>query len=464
VGVPLADRVLEVIADLGEDAKPRYRFGSGFIVRARTVLTAAHVVAGAKRIMVRGPDKVARSASLDPRFVGGGDLPDLALVEIDDVAVDLPAFELAAVDRDIPTAQTIEGCHAVGYPWFGESPSPAAVRDTVHASGYIPVLAKLWGGLLSLQVRESPRPLPDGSVALGKSEWQGMSGAPVLTGEYLLGVVVEHAPREGSSAISVAPVTLLAFDPGHPRWGPGIGNAPEWWPRLGVTGPDELRRLPARTWPGPRVSPSSGRGRLPRLLVVEDQIMADLKRSLDSEFTVVPVETIDEWNRVRDSLDVDGALIDRHLRADIADSIGTTVIADYLRKYTEIPAAVMSVAPPPTTTHQTDLCAKYRLVEVVHKESGGKLNEAALIDVARALMDPGEKARRRRLRLWVDSDLYHVEEDEAFGREGTARLKSCERQAEKLRRRLKTAPIETVEQEVRAFHSAWGPQPTAATP
>jgi hypothetical protein len=463
VGVPLADRILEVIADLGEDANPRYRYGSGFIVRVRTVLTAAHVVVGAKRVIVRGPDKVRRFASLDPRFVGGGDWPDLALVEIDGGTVNLDAFELAAVDRDSQTAQTVEDCHAVGYPWFGENPSPTAVRDTVDASGYIPVLSKLSGGLLSIQVRESPRPLPAGSVALVKSEWQGMSGAPVLAGEYLLGVVVEHAPREGPSAISAVPITLLASDPHHPLWGPGVGNAPEWWSRLGVSGPGELRRLPVLTRPRPRVSPPPGRGRLPRLLVVEDQIMEDLEKILDSEFTVVPVETIDEWNKVRDSLDVDGALIDLHLRADVADSIGTTVIADYLRKYTEIPAALMSVAPPPTLTHQADLRAKYRLVEVVRKGTDGRLNEAELIDAARALVDSGEKARRRRLALWVESDLYHVAEDEVFDRQGTARLKRCQKQAETLLRRLKKVPIEAAEQEVKAFHSEFGPEAAAAT-
>ena len=40
--VPLAERVVEVIADDGEGADPRYRYGSGCIVGGRTVLTAAH--------------------------------------------------------------------------------------------------------------------------------------------------------------------------------------------------------------------------------------------------------------------------------------------------------------------------------------------------------------------------------------------------------------------------------------
>ena len=51
--VPLAARVVEVIADRGATAHPRYRYGSGCIVAGRTVLTAAHVVAGAASVQVR---------------------------------------------------------------------------------------------------------------------------------------------------------------------------------------------------------------------------------------------------------------------------------------------------------------------------------------------------------------------------------------------------------------------------
>jgi hypothetical protein len=55
-GVPLAARVVEVIADLGEAAHPRYRYGSGCVVTGRTVLTAAHVVKGeSPRVLWRLP-------------------------------------------------------------------------------------------------------------------------------------------------------------------------------------------------------------------------------------------------------------------------------------------------------------------------------------------------------------------------------------------------------------------------
>ena len=103
--VPLRARVVEVIADLGDSARERYRYGSGFIVRGGTVLTAAHVVAGAVSVSVRDPDKRMIPASADPRFTGDvhGPGPDLALIEIDHPELNLP-------------------------PGAGNTPSPQSVR------------------------------------------------------------------------------------------------------------------------------------------------------------------------------------------------------------------------------------------------------------------------------------------------------------------------------------------------
>ena len=246
VSVPLAARLVEVIADRGESVAVRYRYGSGCIVVGRVVLTAAHVVAGAQRVQVRDPQKGLFSAILDPRFVGdpNGPGPDLALLEIDDPAVDLPPMGLARVDRDSPTDEPVERCHAIGYPWFAETPSPAAVRDTVDAIGVIAVLSKLAAGLLSVQVSISPRPLPPEEKSLAESEWSGMSGAPVVAAGLLLGVVVEHAPREGPSAITAVPLTAVEQDPDRPRWGPGVAEPSAWWARLRVSGLADLQRLP----------------------------------------------------------------------------------------------------------------------------------------------------------------------------------------------------------------------------
>jgi hypothetical protein len=257
VSAALADRIVEVIADRGEDFHPRYRYGSGCIVRGRTVLTAGHVVADAQTVQVRNPKKVLWAARLDREFVSET-APDLALVFIEDDAIDLPAMELGVVDRDSPLAPPVKQCRAVGYPWFAKRKKdhqPTEVRNTRDVWGDIPVLSHLADGLLTLQVTASPRPLPPEETALGdSSEWSGMSGAPVMTADgCLLGVVVEHAPREGESAITVVPLSALEPDPAHEGWGSGVQDAYRWWQHFGVAGLTQLRRLPEETTQPERV-------------------------------------------------------------------------------------------------------------------------------------------------------------------------------------------------------------------
>ena len=243
-GVPLAMRVVEIIADLGVDSPARYRYGSGCRVSGRLVLTAGHVVAGAVRVGVRGPDKKQTQAKAV--LVGDPHGVDLALVELTGDVGGVPQMPMAVVDRASPGAAVVERCHAVGYPQFKEyfGPDGVSVRETADVYGEIPVLADLVRGLLTLQVSSSPEELPDSSVALGGSQWSGMSGAPVVAGEYLVGVVSEHAPREGASAITVTPLSQLDPDPGR-SW-PGVPNSALWWTRLGVPGGTRaLQMLPA---------------------------------------------------------------------------------------------------------------------------------------------------------------------------------------------------------------------------
>jgi hypothetical protein len=150
------------------------------------VLTAAHVVEGAVSVKVRSPDKVLREAALDTGFVGDvdGPGPDLALVELTGPGVDVPAMGLAAVNRDSVSGDPVERCHAVGYPVFMErhGPDGGRVRETADAFGHVPVLSGLAGGLLSVEVSSAPRLLPPGQIALGQSQWSGMSSAPVVAG------------------------------------------------------------------------------------------------------------------------------------------------------------------------------------------------------------------------------------------------------------------------------------------
>ena len=238
--VPLRERVVEIVLDLGPGLAERYRYGSGFRLGGRLVLTAAHVVAGAAaaEITVRGPDKVPHPARVVDGLAGDPDTVDLALLELGHQAAELPALSVAVVDRDASVPVPVEGCWAVGYPLFQEVPSAAGVvRETAQVWGMILPAENLVGGLLSLQVTSAPRALPPRQEALGQSQWSGMSGAAVLAGERLIGVVSEHAPRRGESTITVTPLASLNQL--------SSATAGQWWAQLDAD-PAQLVMLPAR--------------------------------------------------------------------------------------------------------------------------------------------------------------------------------------------------------------------------
>jgi Trypsin-like peptidase domain len=238
--VPLRERVVEIEAACGNGSAEWYRYGSGFRLGGRLVLTAAHVVAGAAAagIVVQGPDKVPHPARVVDGLAGDPDTVDLALLELRDQAAGLPPPPVAAVDRDAPVPVPVEGCWAVGYPLFQEIPSASGVvRETAQVWGMILPAENLVGGLLSLQVTSAPRPLPPQQEALGESPWSGMSGAAVLAGERLIGVVSEHAPRRGESTITVTPLASLDRLP--------AAAAAQWWAHLAAD-PQRLVMLPAR--------------------------------------------------------------------------------------------------------------------------------------------------------------------------------------------------------------------------
>ena len=203
---------------------------------------------------MRGADKVAHLAAADPAFTGDprGAGPDLALVEIIDDAFDAPAMGLAAVNRDSQAGDPVERCQVIGYPAFmeREAPDGSRFRETADALGQVPVLSGLAGGLLSVQVSSSPEPLPPARL-LGNSPWSGMSGGPVVAGGLLLGVVTEHAPRAGPSAITCYAADRAGSGSGASGLGAGgsrsgrlVGQAGNRWREK------ELIQLPA----GPRPS------------------------------------------------------------------------------------------------------------------------------------------------------------------------------------------------------------------
>ncbi|MEV3986229.1 AAA family ATPase [Nonomuraea sp. NPDC049758] len=248
--VAIQDRFVEVIAQVtvgrGSGAGTEWRVASGFLIDGRHVLTSLHAVTDGD-IEVRraipwpdGPKTSWRARVLLRGEVGHADLAVLELTE--DTPADiglLPLIGFARIADRTERLEVVEECGAVGFPRFLErGHGVAVVRQAAQISGRIPVSQRPGPGLLTLQTGHRPEgpPLPSAGTALAGSAWSGMSGAAVLAGDLVVGVVSEHAPRQGASDLTIVPITLVDTLPGPDR--------EAWWALLG-TSPGQLRTLPA---------------------------------------------------------------------------------------------------------------------------------------------------------------------------------------------------------------------------
>jgi len=247
VSVGLSGRVVAVTADRGAGAPGgRYAYGSGCLVNGTTVLTAAHVVAGAQSVSIRTSAWVKHEATVDPDFIGDPrawhpdhpSAPDLTLLTLA-TSLEMPRMPVARVNRG-HKAGLIERARSLGYPWFEEQelPGEGPVRVQAPVVGQL-LLSEREDGRLDFQVTIAP---PE---ALSGSQWAGMSGAPVTASGRLIGVITEHPGRSGASTITVTPLTALHADTVHPGWGSGVPDPEAWWARLGIADPDKLAVLPA---------------------------------------------------------------------------------------------------------------------------------------------------------------------------------------------------------------------------
>jgi lipopolysaccharide biosynthesis regulator YciM len=194
------------VAQLRVEHEAGARRGSGYRVTDTTVLTAAHVVAGNKKVQV----------------VFNADLPDEWSV-LATVALYVSAGDVAVLTIDPPEAQrgveptqygqigrrpAVLACRAVGFPRFklrfddqqaGVDPSATVspYRDVHQVDGTIASLSNWREGTLEITVAPPDRD-PDPAC----SPWEGMSGAAVWCADRIVGVVSRHHRNEGLNRLA----------------------------------------------------------------------------------------------------------------------------------------------------------------------------------------------------------------------------------------------------------------------
>lgn len=247
-----ADRFVRLRVDFTtESGEIRFRHSSGFIVAAGVILTSAHGLQGAQTITVgsgehaplkllAGPD-VVRCGS--PSGPSRSEAPDLALICDARIGPGIPRFRVARLDRSESDLVTLRDVAIVGYPAFKEG----GRRIRFHGSGTVSLLSSWESGLIDLQLSVAPPELLPGDPL---SQWAGISGAPLIVDEFVIGVVTEHPTRMGRSTLSATPLTLVDAIEAHRDWGPGVTNPEQWWRALGVVD-NVAPRIPGPTVPVP---------------------------------------------------------------------------------------------------------------------------------------------------------------------------------------------------------------------
>ncbi|GGP98495.1 hypothetical protein GCM10010187_12640 [Actinomadura coerulea] len=202
-----------------------------------------------------------------------------------------------------------------------------------------------------------------------------------------------------------------------------------------------------------------------RLLVVEDDVLEQIVVCLEADgYDCLPVGGLDDWHRLLKSdrdriLRCHGALVDLHLTEALNDEQGFDIV-EWLRDNTEIPTALMTVAPPwddldlQPPLHRN----RYRLVRIVNKQKGRRLNLPAIRAIAKALTSDEEEDVCARLSTWLESAYFHADRRlrRIRTRDGEKRVRECERSADAVRRTLSSSPLHEAEQAVRAFVDTWG--------
>ncbi|MCX4704559.1 MULTISPECIES: hypothetical protein [Streptomyces] len=198
-----------------------------------------------------------------------------------------------------------------------------------------------------------------------------------------------------------------------------------------------------------------------RLLVVEDQNMDQIVDLLDA-YDCVPVTDLEDWERqLRDRRDdilsVHGALIDLHLTDTFRDHDGYQ-IADWLRRNTDIPASVMTMAPPAGNLRQESTIQqkRHRLLQIVYK-GYGTFNAQAIREAAAQLTSDEDAHVRDRLRATLETALFHARRRLSYPspEHNHTLLRRCEADAAAAARQMETGTLPEAHRAVRDFREVW---------
>ncbi len=215
-GIP-SDRVVAVLADLQNG---RTQIGSGYLVAGRRVLTAYHCIVDAATGQPAASLRVVRlSDGRDGRVVVVAYARDAAVLEVRDSAwspVVLEPVQFGRVDRQ--RSMELRDCQAVGFPAWQIDPKDHS-RNVAELHGTIRATEGMESGYLVMRdtdLADVTAPPSARDHDLQDSPWGGLSGALVFCQGLALGVIVEHHPRKGRSALRILPVDQLT------RTAPGL--------------------------------------------------------------------------------------------------------------------------------------------------------------------------------------------------------------------------------------------------
>jgi hypothetical protein len=216
-GIP-SDRVVAVMARI--DAE-HVQIGSGYLVTNSLVLTARHCTRDSRT------ERPAESLWV-ARRTDGSEAPAVVLAAASDIAVlrlaGDPAFVLPTASEppqfgrvDRTRSRELRDCEAMGFPLWQLDPHDLQ-RNAAELHGTIRATEDVESGLMVMRDPllfdvTIPTTANAGDTTTG-SPWGGLSGSLVFCKGLAIGVVVQHHPRQGGSAIRILPVEQFSAPPG----------------------------------------------------------------------------------------------------------------------------------------------------------------------------------------------------------------------------------------------------------